>query len=396
MQQNTQLIHVGRKPKNHYGMVNPPIYQTSTILFPTIEAYEKAGNGDSCYYAAEDTPLVDLSYGLSGTPTTFALAEAIAQCEGGDHTLLVPSGLTAITLTLMAFLSPGDHVLMADNVYWPTRRFCQQDLSRMGIETTFYDPTLGAEIRSLIQKNTKMIFVESPGSLTFEIQDIPAIVAEAKARNVLVVMDNSWATPLFFKPFYHGVDIAIQAISKYIAGHADLVMGAITTTKAMYPQLYRYYKNFGISVSPHDCYTAQRGLRTMSARLQQHQATGIALAEWLEAQPEVMKVLHPALPSHPQHHLWKRDFTGACGLFSFILQPYSQEAVARMINHLTFFGIGCSWGGYESLIIRFNPSAIRTAKAWQIEGPCVRIHAGLEDLVDLKADLAEGLKQLSL
>ncbi len=395
MQEDSKVVHSGRHPLNHYGMVNPPVYASSTILFPTMEAYTEAERGNSCYYADDSSVAADLSYGITGTPTSYALAEAIAELEGGYRTLLVQSGLAALTTTLMALAGNGDHILIPDTAYGPTRRFCNLEMKRFGVETTYYDPQIGAEIAALIKDNTTMILVESPGSLTFEIQDIPAIAAVAKSRNIPVVMDNSWATPLFFKPFAHGVDISIQAITKYIGGHSDVIMGAITSNEAWYKKLYRFFRHSGSTASPRDCYLAQRGLRSLSARLKQHQASALTIASWLETRQEVTQVLYPALPSHPGHSIWKRDFTGASGLFSLILKPCAPEKLDRMINELEYFAIGCSWGGYESLALSFDPTSIRTATSWQAEGPCVRLHIGLEDVNDLIADLEKGLAGLA-
>lgn len=396
MHQNTTIIHAGRNPEQHHGNVNPPIYQTSTILFPTLKSYHDAEHGKSCYGEDRSAPFLDASYAITGTPTTFALADALAKLEGGEHSLLVPSGLAAVTVTLMSLLNPGDHLLMPDTVYGPSRRFCTKELRRLGIETTFYDPLIGRDIASLIKGNTRIVLVESPGSLTFEVQDIPAISKEAKARGAIVLMDNSWASPLYFKPFDHGVDISLQAITKYIGGHSDVIMGGITTTGEYYKRIYSYFRNTGLSVSPHDCYMAQRGIRTMATRMKQHQETGLILANWLKGRKEVARILHPALPGDAGYELWKRDFTGASGLFSFVLHPHSNEAVAHMIDFMELFGIGCSWGGYESLIIQFDPSSIRTASNWHAEGPCIRIHAGLEDPEDLIRDLEVGFKRLAL
>lgn len=394
MKQDSKVVHSGRQPFKHYGMVNTPIYPSSTILFPTIEAYNEAEQGRSCYYPDDNSVAADLSYAITGTPTSYALAEAISSLEGGYKSILVQSGLAALTTTLMALTSSGDHILIPDTAYGPTRRFCNLELKRFGVETTFYDPLIGADIAGMIRENTTMILVESPGSLTFEVQDIPAISAVAKTRNVAVVMDNSWATPLFFKPFMHGVDISIQAITKYIGGHSDVIMGAITTNEHYYRKIYKYFRHSGACVSPYDCYLAQRGIRSLSARLKQHEESALKVASWLETRKEVAQVLYPALPSHPGHALWKRDFTGASGLFSFILKPYAEEAIHNMINNMGLFAIGCSWGGYESLILNFNPTSIRTATNWQTTGPCIRVHIGLENVDDLIDDLEKGLKTL--
>ena len=395
MHQNTTVINSGRHPEKHHGNVNPPIYQTSTILFPTLKAYHDAELGKSCYAEDGISPVTDASYAITGTPTTFALSDALAELEGGEHTLLVPSGLAAVTVTLMSLVKPGDHILMTDSVYGPSRRFCTKELHRLGIKTTFYDPLIGSDIRHMMQDNTTIVFVESPGSMTFEMQDIPAIAKEAHARGAIVIMDNSWATPLYYKPFEHGVDISLQAITKFIGGHSDVIMGGITTSEKYFKRIYSYFRNTGLFVSPHDCYLAQRGLRSLATRMKQHQETGLILANWLKGRKEIARILYPALPGDPGHDLWKRDFTGAAGLFSFILHPCSDEAVAEMINPMELFGIGCSWGGYESLIIQFDPSSIRTASKWKAEGPCIRIHAGLEDPDDLIRDLENGLARLA-
>lgn len=394
MRQDSKIVHSGRQPLKHYGMVNTPIYPSSTLLFPTIEAYTEAEHGNSCYYENDSNVAADLSYAITGTPTSYALAESIASLEGGFRTILVQSGLAALTTTLMSLAGSGDHILIPDTAYGPTRRFCNLELKRFGVETTFYNPLIGEDIAGLIRANTTMILVESPGSLTFEIQDIPAISAVAHAKGVAVVMDNSWATPLYFKPFAHGVDISIQAVTKYIGGHSDVIMGSITTTEAYYKKIYKFFRHSGSFVSPHDCYLAHRGLRSLSARLTQHQKSALALATWLETREEVARVLYPALPSHPGHALWKRDFTGASGLFTLILKPCSQEAVNNLVNEREFFSIGCSWGGYESLILSFDPTSIRTATTWMAEGPCIRLHIGLEDVNDLQDDLERGLKKL--
>jgi len=396
MEQDTKLIHTGRYPEKFHGSVNPPIFQTSTIIFPTVKSYHDAENGKSCYSDESSVPFLDSSYGITGTPTTFALAEAIAKLEGGDHTLLVPSGLSAVTMTLMALLGPGDHLLMPESVYGPSRRFCIKELSRLGIITDFYDPTIGEGIAELMKQNTRIVFTESPGSLMFEVQDIPAIAKVAHARNAIVVTDNSWATPLHFKPFEHGVDISLQAITKFIGGHGDIIMGAITSKEQHFRPLYDYFRNSGLYVSPHDCYMAQRGVRTLSSRLKQHYANGMALADWLKSRKEVAEILYPALPGDRFHDLWKRDYTGACGLFTFVLHPeYSQESVYKMMDAMELFAIGVSWGGYESLILSFPPSAVRSGAKWKAAGPAVRIHAGLEDPGDLIRDLEAGFKFLT-
>ena len=378
--QDTRLVHAGREPKRFHGFVNPPIYRGSTILFPTAAALE-----------ANDQ---EFTYGRLGTPTVRSLEEAIAELEGGYDTRLTPSGLSAIATTLLALLSAPDHLLISDAVYRPTRRFYDHVLTRLGVEVTYYDPLVGERIKDLIKRNTKVVFTESPSSLTFEVQDIPAIAAAAHAAGAMVVLDNTWATPLYFKSFAHGADVSIQAATKYIVGHADTMLGAITASQATWPAIARTHEDLGLCPGPEDVYLGLRGLRSLGVRLAHHQASALALAEWLEGRPEVSRVIHPALPCHPGHHIWKRDFTGASGLFAIVLKQASKRAVSAMLDGLELFGMGYSWGGYESLIIPFDPSSYRTATKWVAEGPALRLHAGLEDIDDLKSDLEAGFARL--
>ena len=378
--QDTRLVHAGREPKRFHGFVNTPIYRGSTILFPTAAALE-----------ANDQ---EFTYGRLGTPTVRSLEEAIAELEGGYDTRLTPSGLSAIATTLLALLSAPDHLLISDAVYRPTRRFCDHVLTRLGVEVTYYDPLVGERIKDLIKPNTKVVFTESPSSLTFEVQDIPAIAAAAHAAGAMVVLDNTWATPLYFKSFAHGADVSIQAATKYIVGHADTMLGAITASQATWPAIARTHEDLGLCPGPEDVYLGLRGLRSLGVRLAHHQASALALAEWLEGRPEVSRVIHPALPCHPGHHIWKRDFTGASGLFAIVLKQASKRAVSAMLDGLELFGMGYSWGGYESLIIPFDPSSYRTATKWVAEGPALRLHAGLEDVDDLKSDLEAGFARL--
>ncbi len=379
--QDTRLAHVGRDPKRFHGFVNPPIYRGSTVLFPSVASLE-----------ADDQ---EYSYGRLGTPTVKALAQAIAELEGGHSTVLTPSGLTAIAATLIALASAGDHILVSDSVYRPTRRFCDHVLKRLGVETTYYDPLLGAGIASLIKANTKVVFAESPGSQTFEVQDIPAMAEAAHAGGAQLVLDNTWATPLYFRPFAHGVDVSIQAATKYIVGHADAMLGAITASEAAWPAIARAHDELGLCPGPEDVYLALRGLRSLGVRLERHQASGLELARWLQARPEVARVIHPALPGDRGYALWARDFTGASGLFSIVLELVPKKAVAAMLDGLELFGMGYSWGGFESLIIPFNPSAYRSATVWKDKGPALRLHVGLEDIDDLKADLDSGFARLA-
>ena len=376
----TRLAHAGREPARQHGFVNPPIYRGSTVIFPTVAALE-----------ANDQAF---TYGRLGTPTVRALEEAIAELEGGHRTLLTPSGLTAIATSLLAFLAAGDELLIVDSVYRPARRFCDNVLARLGVAITYYDPLIGAGIDKLITKKTKVVFTESPGSQTFEVQDIPAIAKAAHAAGAVVILDNTWATPLYFKPFAHGADVSIQAATKYIGGHADIMLGAITMNELTSAGVAKTHEDLGLCVGPEDAYLGLRGLRSLGVRLARHQHSALEMARWLAERPEVARVIHPALPSDPGHALWKRDFTGASGLFSIVLKPVSRAKLAAMVDGLSLFGMGYSWGGFESLILPFDPKAYRTATTWQAEGPALRLHVGLEDVEDLKADLEAGFARL--
>ena len=378
----TLLAHVGRDPAANHGVVNPPVYHASTICYPTLAAYE----------AAEQTPFDGTRYGRRGTPTTFALEEAVAALEGGFRAIAVPSGLSAITTTLLALLQAGDHLLMVDTVYQPTRRFCDVVLKGLGIETTYYDPL--ADVGPLIRANTKVIFLESPGSLTFEIQDVPAIAAAARARRITTAIDNTWSAGLLFRPLDHGIDVSIQAATKYIVGHSDAMLGLIVCNEAAYLRVKRASAFLGVSVGPDDCYLALRGLRTLAVRLPHHDRTARAVAHWLAGRPEVAHVRHPALPDCPGHALWRRDFTGGNGLVSFVLHPVGRDRLAALLDGLELFALGASWGGYESLVIPFDPRPARTATVWPHQGPCLRLHCGLEDADELIADLSAGLDRL--
>ena len=380
----TRLTHTGRGGARHHGVINPPVYQASTVTFPTVAALKEA----------MQAPDRVVTYGRRGTPTTFALQDAIAALEGAGSTLLVPSGLAAITTSLLACLGPGDHLLMVDSAYAPARKFCDSILKQLGVEVTYYDPLIGAGIDALFRRNTRAVFLESPGSVTFEVQDVAAIAAVCHARGATSLIDNTWATPLFFKPLSHGVDVSIQAVTKYIGGHADLMMGSMTASEPMLSRLRHWVHQLGLCAGPQDVYLALRGIRTLSARLAQHQATGMQLATWLAQRPEVERVLYPPLPNDPGHRLWKSDFTGATGLFGVLLKPFSGAAVAAFIDGLELFGLGFSWGGFESLIVPQDPHAVRTAVPWNAKGPLVRIHAGLEDPEDLIRDLEAGLGRL--
>jgi len=377
----TEVVLAGREPSEQHGFVNTPIYRGSTVLAPTVADFlnKKAR----------------FVYGRRGTPTTEALANAISRIEGGAGTALTSSGLSAIATALMAVVRAGDHVLVADAVYGPTRHFCDTLLTGFGAEITYYDPLIGTKIADLFRSNTCAVFLESPGSLSFEVQDVPAIAEAAHARGVAVLMDNTWATPLYFRAHDFGVDLSIQAGTKYLGGHADANLGTISATAEYWPRVKETTDSLGLNPGPEDVFLMLRGLRTLAVRLDRHMDSGIKVARWLEGRPEVLRVLHPALPSHPQHALWKRDFKGACGLFSVILKPRPQAAVNAFIEALELFGIGASWGGYESLIIPFDCTKLRTATQWDPGGPTVRLHVGLEDPDDLIADLENGLRRLA-
>jgi cystathionine beta-lyase len=380
----TEVGHLGRDPKQHLGAVNTPVYRASTMLFDCVADLEAAERGE----------YPGISYALHGLPTVTDLQHAVATLEGGHAALAVPSGLTAITLALLAVMKSGDHVLVTDSVYGPSRRFCDNQLSRFGISVSYYDPLIGGGIERELRANTKLVYVESPGSLSFEVQDLPAIAAAAHARGVLVMIDNTWATPLGFAPFAHGADISLHAGTKYLGGHSDVLNGVIVCSEATYPRLHRLWTDMGVSASSDDCFLALRGLRTLAVRLERHTRSALTIAQWLRERPEVAEVIYPALPGSRGHELWKRDFTGACGLFGAILHPVAKARVDAMLDGLRLFRMGWSWGGFESLIIPTHPQRARTATPWETPGPNLRLHVGLEDPQDLIADLEEGFARL--
>jgi cystathionine beta-lyase len=331
-------------------------------------------------------------YGRRGTPTTEALENALAELEGPQcaGVALLPSGLAAISSAFLSVARTGDHLLVTDSAYGPTRNFCEQMLTRLGVTTTYYDPLIGAGIAEHFRPNTRAVFLESPGSLSFEMQDVPAIAKAAHEKGALVLMDNTWATPLYFRPLEHGVDLAIQAGTKYIGGHSDVMLGTVAANAATVTALKNAVRLCGLCEGPDDVYLGLRGLRTLAVRLERHYKSGIAVARWLEQRPEVLRLLHPALPSHPGHAIWKRDFSGASGLFGMVLKPVPQKAVFAFLDTLELFGIGASWGGYESLAIPYDCTPLRTAIRWAPGGPTVRFHIGLEAVDDLIADLERG------
>ncbi len=388
MKPDTKLSHLGRKPVNAPNTVNVPMHRASTVLFDSLAALhetQRQWNRD------EQVP----TYGIFNMPQTLALENAVAEIEGGYRAATYPSGLAAVAGALLAVVKSGDHVLMTDSSYGPGRQFCETFLQRMGVETTFYDPLIGAEIATLIRPNTTAIYTESPGSHTFEVQDIPAIAAAAHANGAVVIMDNAWATGLFFNAFEHGVDLVIQPATKYYAAHSDVLIGLVIANEKTWPQLRHAAYQMGQRASPDDCFLTLRGMRTMGVRLRQHQASALRITRWLQTRPEVARVLYPALETDPGYALWKRDFTGATGLFGIELKPCSDEQLAAMIDHYTLFGLGYSWGGFESLVVPADLRYGRTVRPWQ-GGPLIRYSIGLEDADDLIRDLEAGFNRLNV
>jgi cysteine-S-conjugate beta-lyase len=380
LRSRTRLVQLGRDSEESQGFINLPPFRGSTVLYPDVATLKSRAQR--------------YTYGTHGTPTTHALSSAWSDISGAAGTVLVPSGLAAIVVALMTALNAGDHLLITDSAYSPARLFADKTLKRMGIETTYYDPCVGARIEAFIRPNTKAVLTESPGSQTFEIQDIPAIAEVAHAHGVCVLMDNTWATPLYFPPHVHGVDMAIEAGTKYLSGHSDLLLGLVSANEAWFERLHRTVDLMAIPPGAEDVFLALRGLRTMELRLREAERQGLALARWLQERPEVLRVIHPALPDHPGHALWARDFKGSSGLFSIVLKPASEAAVAALLDGLELFGLGFSWGGYESLAVPFDSAPIRTATRWAPGGPTIRFSVGLEDIEDLKADLDRGFARL--
>jgi cystathionine beta-lyase len=379
----TQLVVAGRNPEDQFGFVNPPVFHASTVLYPTAE--------DLLAHRSR------YQYGRRGTPVSDALSDALAALEGPAcaGVALLPSGLAAISTAILAVVSAGDHILVSDSVYRPTRTFCDTVLKRLGVTTTYFDPMLGSGVAALMRANTRAVFTEAPGSQSFDMPDVPAIAEAAHRAGALVLMDTTWATPLYFRAFDKGVDLSIQAGTKYIGGHSDLMLGTVSANAAAWPKLNDTVGTMGLCVGPDDTYLALRGLRTLDVRLERHNRAGIEVARWLAARPEVLRVLHPALDTDPGHAIWKRDFSGACGLFGVVLKPVAEPAVHAFLNALTLFGMGFSWGGYESLVIPFDCSEYRTATSWAPGGPTLRLHIGLEAVDDLTADLEQGFRALA-
>jgi cystathionine beta-lyase len=383
----TRLVHAGSDPARFGGAVNPPVYRASTMISQNLAELRRKrqlhASGERAY-----------GYGRFGTPTTHAFEDAVAELEGGYRSLVFPSGLAACTCALTAFVGKDDHILVPDNAYFPLRNFARNTLTRFGVEVEFYQPLDVAGTIARIRDNTRVLYVESPGSITFEVQDIPALAEAAHKRGVTVLMDNTWATPLYFKPFTHGVDVSIQAGTKYLVGHSDAFLGIVTATRESWEKVQHTARQFGQIAGPDDVYLALRGMRTLQVRLERHWRNGIELAEWLGSQPLVQEVLHPALPSNPGYALWKRDFTGASGLFAFQLAPLPEEALSAFFGHLELFKLGYSWGGYESLIMLYQQHEVALASRTSVAGALVRVHAGLEHLDDLRADLQAAFKRV--
>lgn len=379
----TAVVHLGREPHAHHGFVNVPVYRGSTVLYPTL--------------ASLDAMTQAYTYGRRGTPTVRALEDALTRLAGGADTKLAASGYQAVTTALLAFVEAGDHILMVDTTYQPTRQFCDYMLRRLGVETEYYDPLIGSGIARLIRPNTRLVYVESPGSQTFEMQDVPAIAAAARAASdkIWVLADNTWASPLYCQPLALGADVSIEAGTKYLVGHADALLGSVTSNKRAARHIERSAGHLGVCPGSEETFLGLRGLRTLDVRLARHQETGLSLARWLQGRTEITRVMHPALPDDPGHALWKRDCKGSTGLFSVLLRPVSRRALAAFLDGLKLFGMGYSWGGYESLVIPFDCSSYRTAAPWTGEGQTLRFHAGLENAGDLIADLAAGFDRMA-
>jgi cystathionine beta-lyase len=384
---STEIIASGyagdSRKLERYNAINPPIYHASTVMFDDYAELKAAGQGQ----------YEGFTYGTDGSPTQHAFEQAMTELEGGYSTRAFPSGLLAITSVLQAFLASGDHLLICNSVYGPVRRFAANVLDKYGVKTSYFPANAGADIEAYITPETRLILLESPGSNTFELQDIPAVVKQARQRGILTAIDNTWATPLYFRPFEHGVDISIHSVTKYISGHSDVLLGSATVNEACYPKFQRLCRALEIFAPQEACYLALRGLKTLKVRLKQHEASALELATWLEGESNIEAVLHPALPSHPEHKIWQRDFSGSTGIFSFVLKPeYDEQAVARFVDSLELFGIGYSWGGFKSLVTagKFAQSQIsRYHDRWMI-----RLNIGLEDVEDLKADVLRALSKL--
>jgi cystathionine beta-lyase len=385
----TQALHAGRDPDANHGVVNPPVYHCSTVIFKSVDELLETRRDRA------SGAFVGFTYGREGTATTRAFEDAVTQLEGGYRGVVTSCGLGAICASLTAFLSAGDHLLIVDSLYGPARDFCESILKKFGVEITYYTPDIGAGIEALFQPNTKVVYLESPGSLTFEITDVPAITKLCRARGITTIMDNTWSSPVCFKPLSHGVDVSINAATKYISGHSDLMLGIAVCTEEAFIQVKKTASQSGHCGGPDDIYMALRGLRTLPLRMKRHQASALRIAQWLQQRPEVARVMYPALPSDPSHELWKRDFTGASGLFGVVFNACTDTQFAAMLDHMNLFRLGYSWGGYESLCVPTYPGTLRSAKAWKAPGPSLRLHVGLENPDDLIADLERGFTRMA-
>ncbi|MEW6993653.1 cystathionine beta-lyase [Colwelliaceae bacterium MEBiC 14330] len=387
MKQDTKIVNAGRDDKWTNGVVNPAITRASTVVFNTVAEMNNA---------VVNRHNKTMVYGRRGTTTAFAFSDAMTELEGGAGCALYPSGTAAITNAILAFVKQGDHILMVDTAYEPTRDYCDNILAKMGVSTSYYDPMIGAEIEGLIQENTALIFLESPGSITMEVQDVPTISAIAHKHDCLVMLDNTWGAGINFKPFEYGVDVSVQAATKYIVGHSDVMLGTATAVGKYWPQLRDNSYLMGQCTSPDDLYLALRGIRTVGVRLKQHQQSAITVANWLKSRPEVARILHPAFDSCPGHEFFKRDFNGSNGLFSFVLNRGNRQALTAFLDGLHHFKMGYSWGGFESLILGItNVNAIRSATSFNCDFPLIRLHIGLEDVEDLIKDLEQGFKRFN-
>ena len=384
MKTETRIVSAGRHPEDHFGAVNPPVYHASTIIRRSLAEWRDV----------RGRIFDDVVYGRFGTPTTKAFEEAVAALEGADRAVAVSSGMAACTAAILSAVKGGDHLLVTDSAYFPVRRLAETFLKRFGVETTYYDPAIGAGIADLIRDNTSLIWLEAPGSQTFEMQDIPAITAVARERGIRTGIDNTWATPLFFKPLDFGVDLSVNAATKYLVGHSDAMLGVVSMRAELFEKVKITANSMGSCPGSEECYLGLRGVRTLAVRMKQHEANALRVAQWFQERPEVNRVLYPALPDDPGHTLWKRDFSGAAGLFSVVLEPASEAQVAALVDDLEHFGLGASWGGYESLVLPFDPTPNRTATAWRAAGPCLRFHIGLEHPDDLIADLEAGFERM--
>ncbi|SFG00347.1 cystathionine beta-lyase [Novosphingobium sp. CF614] len=385
---DTQALHAGRNPEANFGVVNPPVYHCSTVLFDSVAALLETRR-DRASGAFEG-----FTYGREGTATTRAFEDAVTLLEGGYRAVTTSCGLGAICASLTAFLSAGDHLLIVDSLYGPARDFCESFLRKFGVEVTYYRPNIGAGIAGLFRENTRVVYMESPGSLTFEMTDVPAITKECRARGIATIFDNTWGSPINFRPLEHGVDVSINAATKYISGHSDLMLGIAVTSEDAFIPVKKTASASGYCGGPDDIYLAMRGLRTLPLRMKQHHASGLAIAKWLRERPEVHRVMHPALPGDPGHTIWERDYDGASGLFGFVLEACSEAQFAAFMDHMDLFKLGYSWGGYESLVVPTYPNTLRSATEWSAPGPAVRIHVGLEAIEDLIADLDRAFARL--